>query len=113
MIKCGSASLTDGQRRYATCELEAMAITWACKKCRYYLEGNQLFTILTDHKPLEAMFKMNLEEVNNTRIHNFREKIAHLRFVVKYTAGRYQGLQDTQELALRGYLRQLRKTRTT
>ena len=94
LIKCGSASLTDCQRRYATCELEAMAITWACKKCRYYLEGNQLFTIHTDHKPLEAMFKMNLEEVNNTRIHNFREKIAHLRFVVKYTAGRYHMIAD-------------------
>ena len=94
LIKCGSASLTDCQRRYATCELEAMAITWACKKCQYYLEGNQLFTILTDHKPLEAMFKMNLEEVNNTRIHNFREKIAHLRFVVKYTAGRYHMIAD-------------------
>ena len=27
MIKCGSVSLTDCQQRYATCELEALAIT--------------------------------------------------------------------------------------
>ena len=95
MIKFGSVSLIDCQRRYATCELEALAITWACKKCRYYLEGHSGFTILTDHRPLEAMFKMNLEDVTNTRIHNFREKVAHLRFEVKYTAGKYHLIADT------------------
>ena len=35
MIKCGSVSLTDCQRRYATCELEALAIVWACKTVSY------------------------------------------------------------------------------
>ena len=41
------------------------------------------------------MFKMNLEDVTNTRIHNFREKVAHLRFEVKYTAGKYHLIANT------------------
>ena len=75
--------------------LECLAIVWACKKCRYYLEGHKGFTILTDHRHLEAMFRMNLEDVSNTRIHNFCEKVAHLRFEVKYTAGKYHLIADT------------------
>ena len=38
MIKCGSVTLSDCQRRYATCEIESLAIMWAIKKCRYFLE---------------------------------------------------------------------------
>ena len=49
---------------------------------------------------MESMFRMNLEDVNNTRIHNFREKVAHLRFEVKYTAGKYHLIVDTLSRAL-------------
>ena len=39
LIQCGSCSLTPTQQRYATVELELMAIQWAVKKCDYYLRG--------------------------------------------------------------------------
>ena len=57
MIKCGSITLLDCQRRYATCEIEALAIMWAIKKCRYFLEGLPYFEVYTDHKTVESMFK--------------------------------------------------------
>ena len=94
LIKCGSVSLTDCQRRYATCELEALGIMWACKKSRYYLEGHNGFKILTDHKPLVSMFHQNLDDGTNTRIHNFREKVAHLWFQVEYTKGKHHFIAD-------------------
>ena len=95
MIKCGSVTLTDCQRRYATCELESLAICWAIKKCRYFLEGLPFFEVWTDHKPLESLYKSDLREVSNTRIHNFREKTAHLNFVVKWTPGKSHLIADT------------------
>ena len=52
MIHCGSRSLTDCQTRYATIELECLAIVWAIEKCSYYLKGSPAFTVITDHKPL-------------------------------------------------------------
>ena len=77
MIKCGSVTLSDCQRRYATYKIKSLAIMWAIKKCRYFLEGLPHFEVWTDHKPLESMYKMDLRDVTNTRIHNFREKTAH------------------------------------
>ena len=37
LIQCGSRSLTPTQQRYATIELECLAIVWAKQKCDYYL----------------------------------------------------------------------------
>ena len=39
LMQCGSASLTPTQTRYATIELECMAIQWTIQKCSYYLRG--------------------------------------------------------------------------
>ena len=38
LIQCGSRSLTPTQQRYATIELECLAIVWAIQKCDYYLQ---------------------------------------------------------------------------
>ena len=95
MIKCGSVTLSDCQRRYATCEIESLAIMWAIKKCRYFLEGLPHFEVWTDHKLLESMYKMDLRDVTNTRIHNFREKTAHCHFTVKWTQGKSHLIADT------------------
>ena len=37
LITCGSKSLTPTQQRYATIELECLAIMWAIHKCAFYL----------------------------------------------------------------------------
>ena len=50
LIQCGSASLTPTQTRYATIELECMAIQWAIQKCSYYLPGLPTFEVWTDHE---------------------------------------------------------------
>ena len=72
-----------------------MAIMWAIKKCRYYLEGLQHFEVFSDHKPLESMYRKDLQDVTNTRIHNFREKTANFNFNVKWVEGRSHLITDT------------------
>ena len=39
LITCGSKALTPTQQRYATVELECLAILWVIRKCSFYLKG--------------------------------------------------------------------------
>ena len=64
LIMCGSCGLTSTQKRYATIELECLAIQWAIKKCDYYLRGLPHFTVITDHRPLVGIFSKHLHEVD-------------------------------------------------
>ena len=57
IITCGSKALSPTQQRYATVELECLGILWAVRKCEFYLKGLPTFTVITDHKPLEGVFK--------------------------------------------------------
>ncbi|XP_068207506.1 uncharacterized protein [Palaemon carinicauda] len=39
LVQCGSRFLADAETRYATIELEMLAVVWAMSKCRLYLAG--------------------------------------------------------------------------
>ena len=45
LIMCGSKSLIDTQVNYATMELEALAILYACQRCDFYLRGLPEFKV--------------------------------------------------------------------
>ena len=79
LIQCGSASLTPTQTRYATIELECMAIQWAIQKCAYYLRSLPTFQVWTDHKPLVGIFQKSICDLDNPRLMRMREKINHTR----------------------------------
>ena len=55
LIQCGSRFLTDTESRYSMVELELLAIVWATKKCRLYLQGHSEYNVITDHRPLVAI----------------------------------------------------------
>ena len=57
LITCGSCSLNETQDRYATIELEWLAIQYGISKCSFYLQGLPNFEIITDHKSLLASLK--------------------------------------------------------
>ena len=84
LIQCGSASLTPTQTRYATIELESMAIQWAIQKCSYYLRGLPTFEVWTDHNPLVGIFAKNICDLENPRLMRMREKIMEYTPVVKW-----------------------------
>ena len=94
LIQRGSCSLTPTQQRYATVELECMAIQWAIKKCEFYLRGLPNFEVLTDHRPLVGVFKKQLSLLENARLMRMREKIQEFTFEVEWVQGKTHYIAD-------------------
>ena len=63
-------------------------------KCSFYLKVLPHFTVATDHKPLEGVFKKDLFEVNNPRLQHIREKLLAYTFILKWVAGKSHHIAD-------------------
>ena len=94
IITCGSKSFTPAQQRYATIELECLAIIWAIQKCGFYLNGLPDFTIATDHRPLVGTFTKGISELTNPQLQRLREKVAGYQFTVTYVPGKTHNIAD-------------------
>ena len=94
LVTCGSKALTPTQRCYATIELECLAVQYAIDKCTFYLKGGPEFTVATDHKPLEGIFKKDLFEVLNPGLQRLREKLVEYSFVVKWVPRKTHHIAD-------------------
>ena len=69
-------------------ELELLAIAWACKKARAFLEGVD-FTVVTDHKPLLPILNdYALGDIENRRLQRLKEKLQHYRFKTFWVPGK-------------------------
>lgn len=55
IIAYANKTLTEVEKRYCQTEKEALAIVWAVERFHIYLFGKH-FYLLTDHKPLQAIF---------------------------------------------------------
>jgi hypothetical protein len=94
IVTCGSKALTPTQQRYATVELECLAVVYAITKCGFYVKGLPHFSILTDHRPLEGVFKKDLFELTNPRLQRMREKLAEYTFSVTWVPGKTHYVAD-------------------
>lgn len=94
LIQCGSRSLLPAESRYATIELECLAVQWATQSCKHYTLG-KAFKIVTDHKPLLGIFAKPLSEVLNNRLLRFREKMVDYRFSIAWVPGKTHIIADT------------------
>ncbi|GFX77045.1 hypothetical protein TNCV_1072451 [Trichonephila clavipes] len=56
-IKYASRLLTPAERNYSTTEREALAVVWALKEFRGYIEGTEI-TVASDHKPLKWLLNL-------------------------------------------------------
>ena len=54
LLRCGSRTVSDAEKRYSVTESELAAVVAATKKFNLYLQG-KYFTLIVDHKPLEAI----------------------------------------------------------
>ncbi|GFR09671.1 transposon Tf2-9 polyprotein [Trichonephila clavata] len=54
-IAFASRTLSGSEKKYSQIDKEALSIVWAVKKFYLYLKGRR-FTLITDHKPLVAIF---------------------------------------------------------
>ena len=93
LIQCGSRALSSPETRYATNELEMLAVHYAVKDCHFYLYGAN-FTVVTDHKPLLGTFAKALCDVENTRLQRIREKLVGYNFNITWVPGKIHLIAD-------------------
>nr|XP_041633522.1 uncharacterized protein K02A2.6-like [Drosophila kikkawai] len=85
IISFASKSLSSVERKYSQTEKESLALVWAVEKFYYYLAGLQ-FDLITDHKPLETIFKPTSRPP--ARIERWLLRLQSYRFRVVYKAGK-------------------------
>ena len=94
LVQCGSQALQPAQRRYAVCELEALALYTGITKSRHYLLGMKRFTVVTDHRSLRGIFQKDLCDIENVRLRRYREKLQEYTFDVAWAKGKSNLMAD-------------------
>ena len=75
MVQAGSRFVTETESNYAMVELELLAVVWAMRKCRIYLQGLPSFELMVDHKLLKSILNIQtLNMVDNPRIQRLKGK---------------------------------------
>ena len=99
VVACGSKLLTPTLQRYTTIELECLGVHFAVDKCSFYLKGAPSFTVVTDHKPLEEIFKKDLFDIGNPRLRRIKEKLLEYNFSVTWVPGKSHLIADAPSRA--------------
>ena len=95
VVQCGSRFLADAETRYATIELEMLAVSWALAKCRLYLTGLPSFTLHTDHRPLVPIINnYTLDMIENPRLQRMKERLSQYQFTAMWRAGKSLRIPD-------------------
>ena len=84
-IAFGSRTLSATERNYSQIDKEALGIVWGVKKFYYYLAGRR-FKLITDHKPLLAIFgpKKNLPVLMATRLLHYAIFLQSFNYDIEY-----------------------------
>ena len=73
-----------------------MAVAWSLAVTRHYTLGNPKLVVATDHKPLLKVLRdKKLEEIDNPRLLNLKEKTLNWRFKVIHVPGKIHVGPDT------------------
>ena len=95
LIQCGSRFLSDAESRYATIELELLAVAWACKKCALYISGLQRLEVVTDHRPLIPIINQkSLADIENPRLQRLRARLTPYNIAAVWRAGKLHAIPD-------------------
>ena len=94
LIKCGSRSLTPAMRNYSVGEIEACALYHGMIDCDLYIRGRK-FRAISDHRPLIATHRKELDEIKNPRIAAIFEKLRIYDFELEYLPGPFNMLADS------------------
>ncbi|KAG5887393.1 hypothetical protein JTB14_001583 [Gonioctena quinquepunctata] len=91
VVSFASKGLSDTERRYSQTEKESLALVWAVERFCFYLTGLE-FELVTDHKPLEAIFKPTSRPP--ARIERWVLRLQAFKFKVIYQRG-YSNIADS------------------
>ena len=84
----GSRFTTSAESRYAPIEGEALAVVEALKKAKHFVLGCCDLIVAVDHKPLLKVFgDRSLEDIQNPRLFNLKEKTLRFRFRMVHVPG--------------------------
>ncbi len=84
----GSRFTHAAETRYAPIEGEALAVTDALDRARYFVLGCNDLIIAVDHKPLlKVLGDRSLNEIPNSRLRNLKEKTLRYRFRLVHIPG--------------------------
>ena len=84
--------LAPNEQKWAQIEKELLAIVFACKKFNDYIYGKEVI-IESDHKPLETIFKKQLEKAP-ARLQNMLLKLQKYNLKVVYKKGKEMYIAD-------------------
>lgn len=88
IVLVGSRFTSAAESRYAPIEGEALAVVYALEKARHFVLGCSDLIISVDHKPLLKVFGDRcLEDINNPRLLNLKEKTLQYRFRIVHVPG--------------------------
>jgi len=95
-IEFAAKSLTDCQQRYSQLEKELLAVLFACKRFKYYVWGQEMVTVETDHLPLLGILNKNIDSLS-PRVAAMRLELQSypVRIKLKYTPGKNMIIADT------------------
>ena len=95
-IAYASRLLNEAERGYSQIDKEALALIYGVKKYHMYLYGRKHFTLVTDHKPLLAIFgsKSGLPKLVAARLHRWAITLAAYNYEVEYRSTRNMGNAD-------------------
>eukprot|EP00112_Aurelia_sp_Birch-Aquarium-sp1_P010952 Seg2314.7 transcript_id=Seg2314.7/GoldUCD/mRNA.D3Y31 product="Transposon Tf2-3 polyprotein" pseudo=true protein_id=Seg2314.7/GoldUCD/D3Y31 len=84
-IALASRATSPTEAKYAQLELEALAIDFGLRRFHHYLVGGPITTVITDHQPLEAIWKS--ERKTSLRLERIQIRHQHINYVVKWHKG--------------------------
>lgn len=84
-VAYASKALTETQQRYAQIEKELLAIVFGCHRFKQYIYGKKV-VVETDHKPLESIFKKQLDKTP-LRLQRLLINSQNFDIEVKYVPG--------------------------
>ena len=90
IIAYTSRNLNKAERNYAVTEWECLAIVWAIRKYREYLEGYH-FTVVTDHSSLKWMYR---QKNPVGRVARWAMELAQYDFDIQHRKGSLHHVPD-------------------
>ena len=87
--------LANTEKRYAVIELEALAVSWAIKKCHTFLARISNFQVVIDHKPIVLVLNSKqLGEIDNSRLQCTCMRIMPYQFYASWIKGKDHDVTD-------------------
>ena len=85
-VALASRATTVVERKYAQLDLEALAVDFGLRRFQHYLIGGPPTTIVTDHQPLESLWKTNRRL--SLRLERIQLRHQHINYTIQWKKGK-------------------------